>query len=208
LIVILCIVGFFVFLQIAVRLLRKTVHFPAPAFIGRLLDSNYRRAMQRPETIVRRSGFRPGMKAIEIGCGSGCYTLFTASAVGRSGKIYALDVQRAMLDQLARKIERRRDEYLGNVELLEASAYDIPLPDDSLDLAYFVTVLQEIPDKRKALAEARRVLKPGGIIAVTEFLIDPDYPLRSTTVRDLERAGFTIEAVEGRFWTYTVRGKR
>jgi ubiquinone/menaquinone biosynthesis C-methylase UbiE len=69
-------------------------------------------------------------------------------------------------------------------------------------------VLQEIPDKRKALAEARRVLKPGGIIAVTEFLIDPDYPLRSTTVRDLERAGFTIEAVEGRFWTYTVRGKR
>jgi methylase of polypeptide subunit release factors len=126
LIVILCIVGFFVFLQIAVRLLRKTVHFPAPAFIGRLLDSNYRRAMQRPETIVRRSGFRPGMKAIEIGCGSGCYTLFTASAVGRSGKIYALDVQRAMLDQLARKIERRRDEYLGNVELLEASAYDIP----------------------------------------------------------------------------------
>jgi ubiquinone/menaquinone biosynthesis C-methylase UbiE len=205
LIILLSFLGLFFFLQVVMRVGRKIFHFPAPAFMGRLLDSNYRRRLQRPSTIIARSGIRPGMKAIEVGCGSGAYTLFTAAAVGKAGKIYALDIQEKMLAQIRNKIERNKDTYLGNIELLKASAYAIPLPDNSLDLAYMITVLQEIPDKQRALAEIRRVLKPGGIIAVTELLPDPDYPFRSKTKRDLAKAGFVVEAVAGMFWTYTVR---
>jgi len=70
---------------------------------------------------------------------------------------------------------------------------------------YMVTVLQETPDKQKALKEAGRVLKPGGVLAVTEFLPDPDYPLKSTTIKIGEEAGFILDKVLGNFWNYTVR---
>ena len=55
---------------------------------------------------------------------------------------------------------------------------------------------------------ARRVLKPGGILAVTEFLIDPDYPFISTTIRLGEEVGFVVEAAEGNWWNYTVRFRK
>jgi ubiquinone/menaquinone biosynthesis C-methylase UbiE len=206
--ILLCFVSFIIVWQILIRLLRKTIHFPAPAFIGRFLDSDVRRSMQPADKIIQRSGFKPGDKVIEIGCGSGAYTLFVAQALGETGKVYALDIQKEMLAQIAKKIERTKAAYKNNIELIRASAYEIPLQNDSLDLAYMITVLQEIPDKQKVLAEARRVLKPGGIIAITEFLFDPDYPFASTTRRTLEKAHFTIEATEGSFWTYTVRARK
>jgi ubiquinone/menaquinone biosynthesis C-methylase UbiE len=68
--------------------------------------------------------------------------------------------------------------------------------------------LNEIPDKEKALKEIMRVLKPGGILAISELLIDPDYPRMSTTARMGLQGGFTIEAMEGNLLTYTVRFKK
>jgi len=56
--------------------------------------------------------------------------------------------------------------------------HKLPFDDNSFDVVYTVTVLQELPDKNRALKEMKRVLKPGGILAVTEFLPDPDYPLK------------------------------
>lgn len=201
-------VGGFLVYQVLLRLVRKLVHFPAPAFIGRVLDSPVRRWMQPPEDIIERSGFAEGMTVLEVGCGSGAYTLYVAEKVGHSGKVYALDVQEKMLGQLERKIRRWGSRYPGNIEPLKASAYEIPLKDNSVDIVYFITVLQEIPDRQRALKEAKRVLKRGGIVAVTEFLPDPDYPLKSSTKLDLRRAGFTIDGVDGSFWTYTVRGRK
>lgn len=203
-----CLLGGFFLFQILIRVVRKLFHFPAPAFIGRILDSSLRRRMQPPEDIIERSGFAEGMTVLEVGCGSGAYTLYVAEKVGHSGKVYALDLQEKMLSQLERKIRRWGSRYPGNVEPLQASAYEIPLQENSVDIVYFITVLQEIPDRQRALKEAKRVLKKGGILAVTEFLPDPDYPLKSSTKLDLRRAGFTIDAVEGSFWTYTVRGRK
>ena len=83
--------------QIVLRIVRETVHFPAPAFMGRLLDSDLRRAVQQPSTIIARSGIRKGMKVLEVGCGSGAYTTYVARAVGPEGTVYALDIQPGML---------------------------------------------------------------------------------------------------------------
>ena len=52
------------------------------------------------------------------------------------------------------------------------------------------------------------MLKPGGILAVSELLLDPDYPLRSTTVRIGAEAGFRPEATMGNLWNYTVRFRK
>jgi ubiquinone/menaquinone biosynthesis C-methylase UbiE len=68
-----------------------------------------------------------------------------------------------------------------------------------------ITVFQEIPDRDRTLAEVQRVLKPGGLLAITEWVVDPDYPWMSTTIKQGMQAGFVVEAALGNLWTYTVR---
>ena len=203
--VLLVLLGLFVLYQVITRVFRKLVHSPAPAFIGRILDSNYRRKLQPPDKLLQRSGIKEGMHVLEVGCGSGAFTSFVARVVGEKGKVYALDIQPAMLKQLEKKLSKPENKDIKNIELINSSAYELPFDDNSLDLVYMITVLQEIPDRNKALQEARRVLKPGGILAVTEFLPDPDYPLKSTTIKIGREAGFTLDEASGSFWNYTVR---
>ena len=206
--VILIILGAILLWQVLTRIIRKLYHFPAPAFIGRFLDSDIRRWRQPPDKLIERSGIEPGMTVIDLGCGSGAFTPFVARVVGEQGKVYAVDIQPAMLKQLERKLADAENQGIRNVEWKQASAYDLPFEEGALDLVYMVAVLQEIPDRGRALREIRRVLKPGGIIAVTEILPDPDYPLRSTTIKICQREGFILDGNFGNLWNYTVRFKK
>ncbi len=208
LILILVILAFLILWLGVARLFRKLVHFPAPAFIGRLLDSDYRRRVQPPDQLIQRSGIKEGMEVLELGCGPGAFTPFVARAVGKKGRVYALDIQPKMLEQLKNKLSRPENKDIRNVKLIEGSAYELPFDSGSLDLVYLVTVLQEIPDRNRALAEVKRVLKPGGFLAVTELFPDPDYPWKSTTIKLGEKAGFAVDEVSGNFFNYTVRFKK
>lgn len=203
--ILLIILGFFIAWQILIRVARKFFHFPAPAFIGRFLDSNYRRRLQPPDKIIKRSGIQTGMEVLEVGCGSGAFVTFVARAVGSRGKVYALDIQPAMLKQLEKKLAKPENHDIKNIKLIHANAYDLPFDDNSLDLVYMITVLQEIPNRQKALIEIKRVLKPKGILAVTEFLPDPDYPLISTTIKQGKKSGFVLDKTSGNIWNYTVK---
>ena len=203
--VILIIIGALILYLILMHIVRKFWHFPAPALIGKFLDSDLRRWCQPPDKIIERSGIKPGMTVMDLGCGSGAYTNFAARAVGEPDKVYAVDIQPAMLRKLERKLSRSKYRDITNIELRQASAYELPFEDGTLDLVYMVTVLQEIPDRGRALREIIRVLKPGGILAVTEFLPDPDYPLRSTTIKICRQEGFILDNSAGNLWNYTVR---
>ncbi len=193
---------------VLVRVIRRFHRDPAPAFIGRFLDSEVRRWVQPADKLIERSGIKQGMTVLDLGCGSGAFTTFVARAVGKQGRVYAVDIQAAMLKQLERKLARAENQDIKNIELKQASAYQLPLEDGSLDLVYMVTVLEEIPDRGKALREIRRALKPGGILSVTEFLPDPDYPLRSTVIKTCQCEGFVLDDSRGNLWNYTVRFKK
>ncbi len=190
------------------RIIDKRHRTPAPAFLGRLLDSKIRRWSQPPDKIIERSGIEPGMTVLDLGCGSGAFTTLLARVIGEQGKVYAVDIQPGMLQQLECKLAKAENLDIRNVELKQASAYELPFEDESFDLVYMVASLQEISDRGKALREASRVLKPGGILAVTEFLPDTDYPLRSTTIKLCQREGFVLGSSLGNFWNYTVRFKK
>ncbi len=190
------------------KILRRWFHFPAPAILGYYLDSDLRRTLQPPGPIIERSGVEKGMRVLEVGCGSGAYTTHIARAVGMAGDVAALDIQRGMLAQLKSKLSRPEHQHVRNVRLYEGSATELPFREGSIDLVSMITALPEIQDQPEALAEVKRVLKPGGILAVTEFFPDPDYPLSSTTVRAGERASLHSEGVYGSLWTYTVRFRK
>ena len=149
--ILLIVLGTLIFLLIIIRILRKFIHFPAPFFLGKILDSNHRRRMQKPEKIIERSGIKKGMKILEIGCGSGAFTTFTARAVGGKGLVYALDIQPKMLEQLRIKLKKSNNRDIKNVKFILGSAYSLPFADNFLDLVYMITVFQEIPDKAKTL---------------------------------------------------------
>ena len=206
--VVLIVLGAILLYLALLRVIKKLHRVPAPPLTGRYLDSNLRRRLQPPDKIIERSGIKPGMTVMELGCGSGAYTAFVARAIGEHGKLYAVDMQPEMLQQLERKLARAENQDIRNIELKQASAYDLPFEKDSFDLVYLVTVLQEIPDRGRALREIRRVLKPGGILAITELLPDPDYPLRSTTIKICQREGFVLDDCLGNLWNYTIRFKK
>ena len=202
------IVGYLIFMVvIGVRILRRFVHFPAPFFVGYFLDSNFRRRLQPPDKLIKRSGLSPNMTILEIGCGSGAYTTLIARSVGEQGRVYALDIQSTMLKQFRNKLDTEENKDIHNVAPIHGNAYELPFENHAIDLVCMITVLQEIPDRLKALKEVMRVLKPKGILAVTEFLPDPDYPLKKTTKRIVTSAGFSIDKENGDLWNYTIRFK-
>ena len=190
------------------RIARKFLHFPAPYFTGYLLDSNHRKRIQKPGNLIKWSGIRAGMRILEVGCGSGAFTTYFARAVGEKGMVYALDIQIKMLKQLENKLKRPENKDIKNIELILGSAYELPFPNNSIDLVYMITVFQEIPDKDKTLQEIKRVLKHCGKLSISEFFPDPDFPFRSTTVKQGTKGGFILDGVFGNFWNYTVRFKK
>ena len=206
--ILLIILGLFVLWQSVIRIFSKLFPFPAPAYIGHFLDSNFRKKLQPPNRLIQRSGIKEGMKVLDLGCGSGAFTTSIARAVGEKGRVYAVDIQPKMLKQLENKMSKPENKDIRNIEMKIADAYELPFENDSLDLVSMVTVLQEIPNRRKALQEIKRILKSGGFLAVTEFLVDPDYPLKSTTSKICSAEGFVLDEALGNFWNYTVRFRK
>jgi SAM-dependent methyltransferase len=115
---------------------------------------------------------RPGDRILEVGPGTGYYTLDVAGWVMPDGQVDILDLQREMLDHTMRRAGERG---LSNVTPTQSDATGMPYEDGTYDAAFLVTVLGEIPDQDAAFRELARVLKPGGRLVVGELLGDPHY---------------------------------
>ena len=128
------------------------------------LDSPVRRWFNDPVKILKASGVQPGLHVLEVGCGTGFFTIPAAEMLGDRGIVHAFDIHPLAVEQTAEKI---KDAGLGNVKLTKTDALDTELPDEVYDL---ILILVEIPSPvlplSKLLPEMHRLLKPGGSMAV------------------------------------------
>jgi ubiquinone/menaquinone biosynthesis C-methylase UbiE len=112
---------------------------------------------------------REGDVVLDIGSGSGTDALIASKLVGESGKVWALDTTPAMLNKLNRTLEEAN---VRNVETLQGDAESIPLPDHSVDVVTSNGVLNLVPDKRSAIKEIFRVLRPKGRVQIADIVIN------------------------------------
>jgi SAM-dependent methyltransferase len=145
---------------------------------------------------------RRGERMLEIGPGTGIYSIPIAQALGSDGALDVLDVQQEMLDEVT---ARARTAGIANLTAIRGDARSLPYPDAAFDAAYLVGVLGEIPDEAVALRELRRVLKPAGRLVVGEVAIDPDF-VRLGPLRERTRAArFEFDRRQGNAFSYLAR---
>jgi ubiquinone/menaquinone biosynthesis C-methylase UbiE len=158
----------------------------------RWLDRATREQEEAPERALGLIGIRSGMVVADVGAGTGYMTIRLAGLVGPSGKVYANDIQPAMLRAVE---DKARAAHIANVEVVAGTETDARLPADSLDLALLVDVYHELRHPQDMLRSLRRSLKTDGRLVLVEYRQeDPDVPIAPTHRMSAAGARAEVEA--------------
>ncbi len=161
------------------------------------LESPERNAWQLPERVIATLHLRPGMTIVDVGAGTGYFTRRLATAVGPEGKVLALDIQPAMLDEL-----RRRTPKAQNIETRLVAPNDPGLEPASADLVFVCNTGHHLADRVRYYGKLRDALRPGGRLVLIDFDKRPlpvgppveEKVSEADTRNEAEAAGFRLRA--------------
>ncbi len=154
------------------RRIAQTMHYAGAEWLIR----DTREREERCSLLLANLPLKTGMTVCDMGCGNGFYSLPIAQAIGKRGRVLAVDIQVEMLNMLR---ERMETDGIENITPILGSMYDPRLPENSVDLVLLVDVYHEFSHPEHMLAAIRRSLKPDGRIVLVEYRgEDPEVPIR------------------------------
>lgn len=156
------------------------------------LDRDDRQREENTELSLRLLEVQRGSVIADIGAGSGYYSTRLARLVGPEGRVYANDIQPAMLDIIRGRIEQER---IPNIDLVLGTTTDPRLPRAAVDLAIMVDVYHEFAEPQVMLRRIRESLKPGGRLVLLEYRgEDPKVPILPAHKMTVAQARTEVEA--------------
>jgi FkbM family methyltransferase len=195
-------VGLIILVAVTWRLASRRHSLPCPVWLRWLVElDNPFTQINRAAVIVQHLDLQPGMAVLDVGCGPGRLAIPVAQQVGQQGEVVAMDIQPGML---CRAQEKAQAANLTNLRFLHAGVGEGELERNQFDRALLVTVLGEIPDREAALKEIFDAIKTGGILSVTEIILDPHFQSRSTVARLAGAVGFREKAFYGNRIAFTL----
>jgi len=151
------------------------VQHVCPWWGGYFIDNPLRRLLHNPEKILR-SYVKPGMTAMDVGCGMGLFSIAMAKIVGKDGKVIAVDLQQKMLDVLQNRAKKAGVAERIMTHRCEATSIGL---DEPVDFALAFYSAHEVPDLRRLLSEIHECLRPDARFLVVE-------PIGHVTSKDFE----------------------
>jgi ubiquinone/menaquinone biosynthesis C-methylase UbiE len=130
------------------------------------LDRANRDEQEKPELVLKALNLKEGEVVADLGAGSGYFTFRMAPKVGSAGKVYAVEIQDEMLNEI---LKRAADLKITNVEAVKGSETDPNLPANAVDLVLMVDVYHELAFPYEVMMKIREALKPGGRVVFVEY---------------------------------------
>ena len=118
----------------------------------------------KPEKLLKEIGLKAGDTVLDVGVGTGFFAVPALEIIGEKGQFYGTDISKDMLEYT-----RERTKTFLNVKLILSDGSDIPIAENSVDLAIMSFVLHETSDKSKIISQVQKVLKPGGTLCIIEW---------------------------------------
>jgi len=175
-----------------------------PSQISFWLDFPLRRLILSPKKLADRLHLKEDFKVLEIGPGSGYFSVEVARRIPQ-GHLELFDIQQEMLEKAHHKIESAG---LHNIGFTQGDAVALPFDENEFDVVFLVAVLGEVSDKERCLGAIYRILKPSGLLSITEQPGDPDF-LSLPVVRSLaEKQGFEFVESYGKKKNYTANFRK
>ncbi len=186
--------------------------FPDLQTYAQQLDEPERDAWQRPAEVIELLECRAGMTIVDLGAGTGYFLRYLSKAVGREGRVLALDISRSSIDWMSARVER---EELGNVRPEIVAPDDPALAPRSVDRILVANTWHHISNRLDYAEKLLTALRPEGLLLIVDFTIDsPEGPppemrlTHDTVLRELEAAGFATEILEEALpYHYVIAGR-
>ena len=153
----------------------------------------------KPDQILEALALRPGQTVANIGAGGGYFSLRFANAVGRQGRVFAVDTDPGFLEFIK---DNAKEKGLDNVETILATEDELPLPRGSLDLVFMRNVTHHLPNRVDYFRKLRDILKQEGRIAIIEYRSGDEFSFhrmfrhfvpKEVIVAEMHNAGYQLK---------------